>query len=227
MSAFSGFFSDVSLTATAVVVWVVAISIAFGCYVPVLRARARAAAARAAFEAHSAMIEDLDHAPASPAAVFPEPAQAVEPAAPPAFAEVAPTLPAPESPQDFSVLIVDDNDTNRLVLEMILDSVGVAHASVVNGLEAVEAMTTTAYQAVLMDLQMPIMDGFEATRRIRAMESQRGGHSSIIVVSANCLEEHVAASHAAGADQHLAKPISAVTLLGLLESSAQGHCLAA
>jgi len=219
MSAFTGTSFDLSITAIVVVIWVVAISVGFGFYIPVLRARGKGAAP----EAQADLIEDLDHAPASPLAAFPEPAPVLEPVSAPAAAEAA-----PEPPEAFSVLIVDDNQTNRLVLEMILDSVGVPHASVANGLEAVEAMTATPYQAVLMDIQMPVMDGFEATRRIRALENQRGGaHASIIVVSANCLDEHVAASYAAGADQHLPKPISAVALLGALESSASGQRLAA
>ena len=111
---------------------------------------------------------------------------------------------------------------------MILDSVSVPHASVENGLQAVEAVAAHPYDAVLMDLQMPVMDGFEATRRIRALEVERGvAPSKIIVVSANCLEEHVAASHDAGADEHIAKPISAAALIGALEACAASTRIAA
>ncbi|MBS0360098.1 MAG: response regulator [Proteobacteria bacterium] len=177
-------------------------------------------------------------------AVARAPATAVPPAATPqapALAEAGPEAPkanidepqavelqpsaddtGPETvhtPDQFSVLIVDDNAINRQVLEMILDSVGMAHVSVENGLQAVEAMRDTAYDAVLMDLQMPVMDGFEATRRIRDMEARRGAsHSTIIVVSANCLDEHIAAGREAGADAHLPKPISAGALIGELAS---------
>jgi CheY-like chemotaxis protein len=132
------------------------------------------------------------------------------------------------APDHFSVLIVDDNPINRQVLELILDSVGMAHVSVENGAEAVEAMAACAFDAVLMDLQMPVMDGFEATRRIREMEAKGGEvHSTIIVVSANCLDEHVQAGREAGADAHLAKPISAGALIGELAACPSLNRLAA
>ncbi|HEY3951244.1 response regulator [Phenylobacterium sp.] len=239
-----------------VVIWVVAISVAFGFYLPFLRTGRRLFLR----PAHQwlEVEEDLDHAsmPLGTAAfgdfvVARAPATAVSPPALPQ----APVLDAPElhgpelhgpepeviepraaepqpfavaaeadappaaAPEQFSVLIVDDNAINRQVLEMILDSVGMAHVSVENGLEAVTAMRDTAYDAILMDLQMPVMDGFEATRRIRELEARRGArHSTIIVVSANCLDEHVAAGREAGADAHLAKPISAGDLIGQLAS---------
>jgi CheY-like chemotaxis protein len=246
---------DLPLVAIGVAIWIVAMSVAFGFYLPVLRAERRAggrllrgfassrringiAAYRPARPAWTG--EDLDHAamPASAPSV-------TEPAAPPAVSEpiseppVAPVLvagpePSPTAaadcarPEAFSVLIVDDNAINRQVLELILDSVGIAHASVENGLEAVEAMTACAHDAILMDLQMPVMDGFEATRRIRALEARRGGSPArIIVVSANCLDEHVVASRQAGADAHLAKPISAGALIGQVEDCATIARLAA
>ncbi|MBS0360099.1 MAG: response regulator [Proteobacteria bacterium] len=118
----------------------------------------------------------------------------------------------------FNVLVVDDNPVNRQVLELILGSVGVPHASVENGQEAVDAMMTGDFDAILMDIQMPVMDGLEATRRIRQWEGEHHrGHAPIIIVSANGLPEHVDAGRAAGADAHLNKPVSAAALLGELE----------
>jgi CheY-like chemotaxis protein len=68
-----------------------------------------------------------------------------------------------------------------------------------------------------MDIQMPVMDGFEATRRIRAWEREAGRRRApIYMVSANCLQEHVDAGRAAGADGHLAKPVSVAELLQTL-----------
>ncbi|HEX3363709.1 response regulator [Phenylobacterium sp.] len=214
---------DMPLIAVGVVIWVVAISVAFGFYIPVLRAAAgRAPIARRQppaptpelYAVESGAAADLDHAPfTAPSAL----SLVVPAAAPSAPAAAEPTLEPVPPPDDFSVLIVDDNAINRRVLEMILDSVGVAHVSVENGLEAVEAMEACPHQAVLMDLQMPVMDGFEATRRIRDLQARRGDvPSAIIVVSANCLDEHVAAGREAGADCHLAKPISAAALIGEL-----------
>jgi signal transduction histidine kinase/NO-binding membrane sensor protein with MHYT domain/ActR/RegA family two-component response regulator len=118
----------------------------------------------------------------------------------------------------FNVLVVDDNPVNRQVLELILASVGIPYASVENGQEAVDAMLSGDFDAVLMDIQMPVMDGLEATRRIRQWErDQSRGHTPIVIVSANGLAEHVEAGRAAGADAHLNKPVSAADLLSELE----------
>ncbi|HLZ77388.1 ATP-binding protein [Phenylobacterium sp.] len=140
-------------------------------------------------------------------------------------AAAAVAAPAPvEEPQggDFMVLIVDDNAVNRRVMELILDSVGIGHASVEDGQEGVEAMKSGAYDAVLMDIQMPVMDGFEATRRIREWEVDTARpRAPILIVSANCLPQHVDDGRAAGADAHLNKPISAAELVGALQSQMQ------
>jgi len=108
------------------------------------------------------------------------------------------------------------------VIELILGSVGVPHASAKDGQEALDAMTTGEFDAVLMDIQMPVMDGFEATRRIRAWErASERPRAPILIVSANCLKEHVDAGREAGADAHLNKPISATILLTALEAQRQ------
>ncbi len=118
----------------------------------------------------------------------------------------------------FRVLIVDDNAINRQVLGLILESAGIEHAAAENGQEGVDAARTGAFDAVLMDIQMPVMDGFEATRRIRAWEGATGrSRLPIYIVSANGLQEHVDAGVAAGADGHLNKPVSVPQLLGALE----------
>jgi len=115
------------------------------------------------------------------------------------------------------VLVVDDNPTNRHVLELILDSVGVEHQAAENGQQAVDAVQASVFDAVLMDIQMPVMDGLEATRRIRAWEAASAlPPRPIIIVSANCLPDHVAAGQAAGADAHIAKPVSAAKVLNAL-----------
>jgi signal transduction histidine kinase/ActR/RegA family two-component response regulator len=128
----------------------------------------------------------------------------------------------------FRVLVVDDNPVNRQVLEMILDSVALEHSSVENGAESVEAFMTGDYDTVLMDIQMPVMDGLEATRRIRAWEAACGrNRTPIIIVSANCLKEHVDAGRAAGADAHLDKPISAAALINAISTHAEEAAQAA
>ena len=118
----------------------------------------------------------------------------------------------------FRVLIVDDNEINRQVLGLILDSAGIEYADAEDGQQGVEAATTGRFDAVLMDIQMPVMDGFEATRRIRAWEAGASRpRMPIYIVSANGLQEHVEAGIAAGADGHLNKQVSVPQLLGVLE----------
>ena len=149
-----------------------------------------------------------------------------------AFSLQAPGLPAlsaPETPataafaeaqagEGFRVLVVDDNAVNRQMLELVLAAAGIDHAAAEDGQEAVNAMVTGGFDAVLMDIQMPVMDGLEATRRIRAWERQTGrARAPIYIVSANCLKEHVDAGRAAGADGHFNKPIVVSDLLGALE----------
>jgi signal transduction histidine kinase/NO-binding membrane sensor protein with MHYT domain/ActR/RegA family two-component response regulator len=128
----------------------------------------------------------------------------------------------PDEDRAPRVLVVDDNAVNRQVLELILDSAGVEHAAAENGVEAVEAATSEPFDAILMDIQMPVMDGLEATRRIRAWEAEAGQPARpIYIVSANCLPEHVAAGQAAGANGHIAKPVSAARVLSALAGEAQ------
>ena len=132
----------------------------------------------------------------------------------------ATTAPAPLADADsgLRVLVVDDNPVNRQVMELILASVGIAHAAAADGRAGFEAMQSGAYDAVLMDIQMPVMDGLEATRKIRAWERETGRkRAPILIVSANCLAEHVEAGRAAGADAHLNKPIEAAALLTALQ----------
>jgi len=137
----------------------------------------------------------------------------------------SPKTPSKASTQDevsrdgYRVLIVDDNAVNRQVMGLILESAGISHACAMDGAEGVKAMQREVFDAVLMDIQMPVMDGFEATRRIRDWERRTGREPApILMVSANCLKEHVDAGQAAGANGHLNKPISAVELLSALET---------
>jgi signal transduction histidine kinase/ActR/RegA family two-component response regulator len=116
------------------------------------------------------------------------------------------------------VLLADDHATNREVVRLILESAGVALVAVEDGAQAVEAFKAEPFDAVLMDIQMPVMDGFTATRLIRDHEHDTGAkRTPILVLSANVMPEHLAGSAEAGADDHLPKPIVAVALLEALE----------
>jgi signal transduction histidine kinase/ActR/RegA family two-component response regulator len=115
------------------------------------------------------------------------------------------------------VLIVDDNPTNRKVLELILDQFGVEWVSVENGQQAVDAARAQPFTAILMDIQMPVMDGLTATREIRRIEREASRSAApVIIVSASCEPEHIAAGRAAGAQRHLSKPVKAQALIEAL-----------
>ena len=114
------------------------------------------------------------------------------------------------------VLYAEDHPVNRQVIQLILGTVGddIELSLVEDGAQAVEAFRTGVFDLILMDIQMPVMDGLEATRAIRRIEAE-GGQSPtpIIVVTAHNLSDHLRASAEAGADGHLGKPVNAAQLL--------------
>ena len=115
------------------------------------------------------------------------------------------------------MLVADDNATNRKVVELILEAVGAQVVSVENGALAVEAARDEGFDLILMDLQMPVMDGLTAIAEIRKAEARTGRpRSPIVVLSANDAPADVEASHLAGADGHLGKPIRPEALLAAL-----------
>ncbi len=114
------------------------------------------------------------------------------------------------------VLLADDHPVNRKVVEMILAQAPVELVSVEDGARAVQACRDGDYDLILMDMQMPVMDGLTATREIRLHEAAMGlARTPIVMLTANALPEHIAMAEAAGADRHLAKPFDAAELLEL------------
>ena len=112
------------------------------------------------------------------------------------------------------VLLAEDHPVNRRVVELILCAAGVDLTCVENGAEAVEAFRTEAFDLILMDMQMPVMDGLTAIREIRGIEAAGGADPMpILMLTANALPEHVGASIAAGANGHFSKPILPDALL--------------
>jgi two-component system, sensor histidine kinase len=112
--------------------------------------------------------------------------------------------------QGRSILAVDDHEVNRRILALLLEPHGCRLTLVENGSEAVEAAGVERFDAILMDMQMPVMDGLEATRRIRA-----GGPNvatPVIALTANAMDVHRAAWDAAGVHAFLTKPIDAPLL---------------
>ena len=115
------------------------------------------------------------------------------------------------------ILVAEDNPTNRKVAQLMLASIGAVVDCVENGREAVEAARRGSYDLALIDLQMPVMDGLSAIRAMRAEEAALGRpRMPMVVLSANVMPEHLAASKAAGADAHIGKPIRASELLGVV-----------
>ncbi|HEV7501609.1 MAG TPA: response regulator, partial [Vicinamibacteria bacterium] len=105
------------------------------------------------------------------------------------------------------VLVVEDNDINRAVALRTLERLGYRAAGARNGMEAVDAFTPETYAAVLMDCQMPVMDGYEATARLRAAESGRG-RTPILAMTAGALTGDRERCLAAGMDDYIAKPFA-------------------
>ena len=128
------------------------------------------------------------------------------------------TSPAVEFPdRPLRVLIADDHPTNRKVAELMLS--GLADVvSVVDGQEAVDAALASHFDIILMDMQMPIMDGLTAVQKIRA-SSSTCRDVPIVMMTANAMQEHIEASRSAGADVHLAKPITAETLFAAMNEA--------
>jgi signal transduction histidine kinase/CheY-like chemotaxis protein len=125
---------------------------------------------------------------------------------------------ADPAPSHVRILAAEDNHINRLVLKTLLNQIGMHPDIVGNGLLAVEAWRTGAYDVILMDIQMPEMDGIAATREIRAEERARGRRRTpILGLTANAMAHQVGEYLEAGMDGHVAKPIDVSRLFAALE----------
>ena len=105
------------------------------------------------------------------------------------------------------VLVVEDNPVNQMVLKGILKKLGVRVATALNGEEAVARYLEQAPDLILMDCQMPVMDGFEATRKIRALENNQR-HTPIVAVTANAMSGDKERCLEAGMDDYMVKPVN-------------------
>ncbi len=119
----------------------------------------------------------------------------------------------------LKILMADDAAPNRELVTAILGGLGLALETVCNGAEAVEAARTGAYDLILMDVHMPVMDGLDATRAIRAMGGAIG-RTPIVALTANVQPEQVVRCGEAGMDGHVGKPIQISELLAVLASVA-------
>ncbi|MCV6589956.1 MAG: ATP-binding protein [Marinobacterium sp.] len=123
--------------------------------------------------------------------------------------------PAGLEQQACQVLLVEDNDTNRQVVEQMLLRAGHQVDTVNNGADAISALQLADYQVVLMDISMPVMDGMEATRRIRQLNGAVA-HLPIIALTAHSQMEERQAFMEAGMDDYLHKPVHSEALLAMI-----------
>lgn len=131
---------------------------------------------------------------------------------------VAPDEVATVDERPLRILVADDHPTNRRVLELMLADVAEV-ISVNDGKAAVDQVEAARFDLVLMDIQMPVMDGITAVSLIRAVEAARATvRIPIIMLTANIHEPYVSASRAAGADRHIGKPFTANILFSAIES---------
>ena len=120
----------------------------------------------------------------------------------------------------LKVLLAEDHPVNQRVVQAILSGGGMEVTTVGDGAQAVEAFTAGAFDLILMDMQMPVMDGLTATRAIRAAERSAGRpRTPLIMLSANAMAQHLQDAADAGADSHLAKPITPGSLMAAIEAA--------
>ena len=130
------------------------------------------------------------------------------------------TLPSPledEAPLRGKVLVVEDNPVNRLIASEMLRNLGLQTLQAEDGQQALDVLANESVDLVLMDVQMPVMDGYEATQMIRAREQAAGlARVPIIAVTANAFGEDADQARAVGMDAHLAKPFTQGQLRALI-----------
>jgi signal transduction histidine kinase len=136
-----------------------------------------------------------------------------------ALAGAADSATAPSADAGLRILVAEDNRVNQLVIQTLLSQAGIAPALVADGREAVEAWSSGDFDLVLMDVEMPQMDGPAATREIRRLEAERGRpRTPILALSANAMTHQIADYLAAGMDGHVAKPIHVEDLFARIEA---------
>jgi signal transduction histidine kinase/ActR/RegA family two-component response regulator len=122
------------------------------------------------------------------------------------------------------ILLAEDNSVNQLLATRMLERRGHKVTMAADGQEALDWLGREAFDAVLMDVQMPLLDGLEATRRVRELEAQTGEHVPIVALTARAMQEDRALCVEAGMDAYLTKPLHAEDLYRVLdEVVAQGY----
>ena len=124
-----------------------------------------------------------------------------------------------DAPLVGNVLVVEDNDVNRMIAREVLHSLGLGVVEASEGMQALEQLARHPIDLVLMDCQMPVMDGYAATQEIRKREARLGlARLPVLALTANAFEEDAQLSRKAGMDGHLAKPYTREQLRTLLKN---------
>ena len=147
-------------------------------------------------------------------------------------AELAPTdsdLPeagglSPESAATLAILLAEDNPVNQKVATRLLEKRGHRVTAVANGRRAVEALANGAFDLVLMDVQMPEMDGWTATEEIRKREAGKNRHVPILALTAHALKDHEDRCYRAGMDGFVTKPFQPEELYRAVEAAIHAQC---
>lgn len=124
------------------------------------------------------------------------------------------------------LLLVEDNIVNMEIARLLLTQAGFAVETAENGRAAVDMVSASEagyYHAILMDIQMPVMDGYEATRAIRALDRRELAEIPIVALTSNAFREDVEAARAAGMAAHLEKPVDVRRMLSTLRSVLEGR----
>jgi PAS domain S-box-containing protein len=127
-------------------------------------------------------------------------------------------LPEQRPTRALKILLAEDNQINARSMTAILSRMGHQVTAVEDGLQALEQWRTADWDGILMDVQMPVLDGIEATRQIRQEEQQRGSHTAIIALTAHALRGDRERIMAEGFDNYIAKPVDMELLLAALAS---------
>ncbi|MET0848768.1 MAG: response regulator, partial [Pseudomonas sp.] len=129
----------------------------------------------------------------------------------------SPTLPV-KVPSDFRILVAEDNTISTKVIRGMLGKLNLQPDTASNGEEALQAMKAQRYDLVLMDCEMPILDGFSATQQLRAWEvGNQRIRTPVVALTAHILAEHKERARQAGMDGHMAKPVELSQLRDLIE----------
>jgi two-component system, sensor histidine kinase and response regulator len=137
---------------------------------------------------------------------------------------LVPQTAAPTRP--LRILLAEDNLVNQKIVVRILEKHGHVVVVAANGKEAVEAYGSSPFDLILMDIQMPVLDGFEATRLIRQQEEENRGHIAIVAMTAHAMKGDREKCLAAGMDDYISKPINTDELRALIDRIARGSKIA-